>query len=104
MSGQYEMLLEQHADVPMRDGAILHANVYRPNASGRFPVLMTFGPYGKDVPLREFMQEALGQTEQDLSGDPGSFIVQAPRVRAAGSRDVGPGWLCHYQCGLPWCR
>jgi uncharacterized protein len=44
MSGQYEMLLEQHADVPMRDGAILQANVYRPNADGRFPVLMTFGP------------------------------------------------------------
>src|SRR5262250_3102449 len=59
MSGQYEMLLEQNTDVPMRDGAILRANVYRPNAGGRFPVLMTFGPYGKDVPLREFMQEAL---------------------------------------------
>ena len=58
MSGRYEMLVEQNADVPMRDGAILHANVYRPNADGRFPVLMTFGPYGKDVPLREFMQEA----------------------------------------------
>jgi len=58
MSGQYEMLLEQNTDVPMRDGAILRANVYRPNADGRFPVLMTFGPYGKDVPLREFMLEA----------------------------------------------
>src|SRR6266566_3204010 len=58
MTGRYEMLLEQNADVPMRDGAILQANVYRPNADGRFPVLMTFGPYGKDVPLREFMQEA----------------------------------------------
>jgi predicted acyl esterase len=58
MTGQYEMLLEQNADVRVRDGAILHANVYRPNANGRFPVLMTFGPYGKDVPLREFMQEA----------------------------------------------
>jgi predicted acyl esterase len=44
MTGQYEMLLEQNADVPVRDGAILHANVYRPNANGRFPVLMTFGP------------------------------------------------------------
>jgi len=39
MSGQYEMLLEQNTDVPMRDGAILRANVYRPNAGGRFPVL-----------------------------------------------------------------
>jgi uncharacterized protein len=71
MTGQYEMLLEQNADVPVRDGAILHANVYRPNADGRFPVLMTFGPYGKDVPLREFMQEAwdrLNKTYPEILG------------------------------------
>src|SRR5215813_1435940 len=71
MTGQYEMLLEQNADVPVRDGAILHANVYRPNANGRFPVLMTFGPYGKDVPLREFMQEAwdrLNKTYPEILG------------------------------------
>ena len=64
MTGRYEMLVEQNADVPMRDGAILCANVYRPNADGRFPVLMTFGPYGKDVPLREFMQEAWDRLNQ----------------------------------------
>src|SRR5260221_8948630 len=44
----------------------------------------------------------LGQTEQDLSGDPGSFIVQAPRVRAAGSRNVGPERLRGHQRGLSW--
>ena len=52
------MSLDRDAEIPMRDGARLRANIYRPDAPGRFPVLMTFGPYGKDVPLREFMQEA----------------------------------------------
>ena len=52
------MILDRNAEIPMCDGAILRANVYRPDAAGRFPVLMTFGPYGKDVPLRDFMQEA----------------------------------------------
>jgi hypothetical protein len=42
----------------MRDGAGLRANIFRPDGPGQLPVLMTFGPYGKDVPLREFMQEA----------------------------------------------
>src|SRR5262249_61941688 len=51
MALRYGMLVEQDTAVPMRDGAILRANVYRPEAHGRFPVLMTFGPYGKDVPL-----------------------------------------------------
>jgi hypothetical protein len=42
----------------MRDGASLRANVFRPAAPGRFPVLMTLGPYGKDVHLSQFMPEA----------------------------------------------
>lgn len=40
-------------DVPatMRDGTILRANVYRPAGPGRWPVLLTRLPYGKDLPL-----------------------------------------------------
>jgi predicted acyl esterase len=58
LSQGFGMILDRDTEIPMRDGAILRANVYRPGAAGRFPVLMTFGPYGKDVPLRDFMQEA----------------------------------------------
>ncbi len=37
-------------DVParMRDGTILRANIYRPPGEGRWPVLLTRLPYGKD--------------------------------------------------------
>lgn len=40
-------------DVPakMRDGVVLRANVYRPEGEGRWPVLLTRLPYGKDFPL-----------------------------------------------------
>jgi len=40
-------------DVPaqMRDGTILRANIYRPVGDGRWPVLLTRLPYGKDFPL-----------------------------------------------------
>ncbi len=37
--------------VPMRDGTILRANVYRPAGEGRWPVLLTRLPYGKDLPM-----------------------------------------------------
>ncbi|HET9918615.1 MAG TPA: CocE/NonD family hydrolase [Ktedonobacteraceae bacterium] len=39
-------------DVParMRDGVTLRANVYRPVGEGRWPVLLTRLPYGKDLP------------------------------------------------------
>jgi hypothetical protein len=39
-------------DVPakMSDGTILRANVYRPTGEGKWPVLLTRLPYGKDIP------------------------------------------------------
>ena len=52
------MVLDKDVGVPMRDGAVLRANVFRPEADGKFPVLMTLGPYGKDVHLSQFMPEA----------------------------------------------
>jgi predicted acyl esterase len=44
-----KIVLDHDVDVPVRDGAKLKANVFRPQAPGKYPVLMTFGPYGKDL-------------------------------------------------------
>ncbi len=41
--------LERDVEVPMRDGARLRVNVFRPDRAGRFPVMMSAHPYGKDV-------------------------------------------------------
>jgi predicted acyl esterase len=50
--------LDKDVAVPMRDGAVLRANVFRPLGPGAVPVLMTFGPYGKDVHIADFMPDA----------------------------------------------
>ena len=39
---------EHDVAVKMRDGTILYADIYRPTASGRFPVLLSRTPYVKD--------------------------------------------------------
>ncbi len=52
-SGRYGMIVDRNVEIPMRDGAILVANVYRPDADGRFPALTALGPYGKDVHISE---------------------------------------------------
>jgi predicted acyl esterase len=57
-SPRHEMVVDTDINIPMRDGAVLKANFFRPKTEGKFPVLMTFGPYGKDVPLKEMMSEA----------------------------------------------
>ncbi len=41
-------------DVPilMDDGIVLRADVYRPIAEGKYPVILTYGPYGKGLPFQ----------------------------------------------------
>jgi putative CocE/NonD family hydrolase len=53
MAVQMNQQIITEFDVPatMRDDTILRANVYRPAGEGKWPVLLTRLPYGKDFPL-----------------------------------------------------
>lgn len=44
------MVLERNVPVPMRDGVVLRANVYRPETDAPVPALLCRLPYGKDQP------------------------------------------------------
>ncbi len=41
-------ILDRNVDVPMRDGALLKADVYRPKDQGKYPAILNLGPYQKD--------------------------------------------------------
>src|SRR3954451_3993494 len=56
-----ELIFEQDVAIPLRDGALIYANVYRPNDTGAYPVIMTLGPYGKDLHFRDFNPIAYAQ-------------------------------------------
>ncbi|MFN7939520.1 MAG: CocE/NonD family hydrolase [Bryobacteraceae bacterium] len=62
----------EHASVPMRDGVRLAANVFRPAASGRFPVVLIRTPYGKGKELprhfRIFVENGYAVVMQDVRG------------------------------------
>lgn len=45
---QYAVTYERNVPVKMRDGIILRADIYRPSAEGKFPVLLQRTPYNKD--------------------------------------------------------
>ncbi|RZK95151.1 MAG: CocE/NonD family hydrolase [Rhodococcus sp. (in: high G+C Gram-positive bacteria)] len=45
----HDVLIENDVEATMRDGVVLRSTVYRPSASGRFPVLLTRTPYGRDL-------------------------------------------------------
>ena len=49
-SRKTSMAATTNVSLPMRDGTVLYADVFRPSGDGRFPVLLTRIPYGKHRP------------------------------------------------------
>ena len=43
-----DILIERDIDVPMRDGARLKADLFRPPGDGKYPAILNLGPYAKD--------------------------------------------------------
>src|SRR5580692_10727523 len=43
----YEVVVERNVTAKMRDGVTLRADIYRPKADGKFPVLLVRTPYDK---------------------------------------------------------
>jgi hypothetical protein len=50
------LTVESEVPVPMRDGTVLYADVYRPAAAGRFPVILLRTPYNKRLPRVAYPQ------------------------------------------------
>src|SRR5437899_4279463 len=47
------MRIEWDMPIPMDDGIVLRADIFRPIADGRYPAIMTYGPYGKGLHLED---------------------------------------------------
>jgi len=45
----YKIIKEENVPARMRDGVTLYADVYRPDAPGRFPVVLMRTPYGREA-------------------------------------------------------
>jgi uncharacterized protein len=97
------MVYERNVDIPMRDGIVLRANIYRPVASGHYPVIMSLGPYGKDRNLADRAPELarkLGggpfvnwETPDPQWWVPHNYVVV--RVDSRGSGE-SPGYLAPF--------
>lgn len=50
------LIFEKNVSVPLRSSDLpIRANVYRPiNESRKYPVLVTYGPYGKDIAYEKY--------------------------------------------------
>jgi uncharacterized protein len=48
------MAIERDVRVPLRDGGVLSADVFRPKGSARYPVILSVGPYPKSIPFKSW--------------------------------------------------
>ncbi|KAJ9603048.1 hypothetical protein H2200_012343 [Cladophialophora chaetospira] len=64
----FDYIYEENATIPLKDGrGIVRANVFRPKASksSKFPVLVTYGPYGKDVHYSVFHAQSFAEVPEE---------------------------------------
>ncbi|MGA2990496.1 MAG: CocE/NonD family hydrolase [Candidatus Korobacteraceae bacterium] len=47
------MRIDWDVPVPMEDGVVLRADVFRPVKEGHYPVILSYGPYGKGLSFQE---------------------------------------------------
>ena len=47
------MQIDWDVGIPMEDGIILRADIFRPIDAGQYPVILSYGPYGKGLAFQE---------------------------------------------------
>src|SRR5438309_6919483 len=47
------MKIDWDVPIPTDDGLVLRADVFRPAADGRYPAILSYGPYGKGLAFQE---------------------------------------------------
>jgi putative CocE/NonD family hydrolase len=79
----YKVAVERHLAMRTRDGIALYADIYRPDAPGRFPVLVCRTPYDKS--------QELALTEKDYFPPRGYvLVVQDTRGRFSSEGEFHP--------------
>jgi len=67
-----DLVYEEDVPITMRDGATLRADLFRPRSDAPHPVLLSYGGYGKNLPLQDAYPEAwemlLAQCPEVLKG------------------------------------
>ena len=84
------MSVEWDVPVAMDDGVVLRANVFRPDDDAPHPVVLSYGPYGKDLAFQEGYPDAWA-----------AMVKSHPEV-AAGSSNRFQSWeVCDPEKWVP---
>ncbi len=76
MPASHALKIETNVAVPMRDGTILYADIYRPEGPVPYPVLLQRTPYDKTMPLSLHMLDPLKAAKRGYA-----VVIQDTRGR-----------------------
>ena len=108
-----DMTIDWDVPVPIDDGLILRADIFRPAAAGRYPVILSYGPYGKglafqdgyrtawDIMVRDHPDAAAGSSNAYQNWevvDPEKWVPDGYVCVRVDSRGAGrsPGFIDHH--------
>ena len=86
---EYRVKAEKDIFITARDGVRLAADIYRPDAKGKFPALLSVSPYGKDVQKLPSPRGPLSPVRGNGGQEAGENDIQPADRRVQPRRLVG---------------
>ncbi|KAF4548392.1 Hypothetical protein D9617_28g064980 [Elsinoe fawcettii] len=81
----YNYVFIKNIEIPLKtfESGVLRANIYLPKDAApfgdkRYPVIATYGPYGKDVPYSSFYKKSWDQLNPDMKSDHSAWETPDP--------------------------
>ncbi|EEU34858.1 uncharacterized protein NECHADRAFT_55059 [Fusarium vanettenii 77-13-4] len=76
----YPYIYEENVGIPIKSiGGLVRTNVYRPKGIEKAPVIVTYGPYGKDVPYEVFQPNSFRDVNPNQKSAHSSFETPDPK-------------------------
>lgn len=72
-----DILLERDAAVTLRDGTTIYVDIFRPTTEGRYPAIMAWSPYGKEIG-GQMLDDVPGRAGVPLSATSGLEKFEGP--------------------------
>ncbi|TLS27675.1 hypothetical protein PpBr36_05022 [Pyricularia pennisetigena] len=76
----FPYIFEQNATVQLKTcEGLIRCNVYRPKNTGPAPVLVTYGPYGKDIHYQDFHSKSYAEVNPNHKSDHSAWETPDPK-------------------------
>ncbi|KAM5350313.1 hypothetical protein ACJ41O_006818 [Fusarium nematophilum] len=77
---EFPYVFEQNVSIQLKSNnkGLVRANVYRPKSGSTAPVIVTYGPYGKDTPYKDFLRHSFDEINPKHKSEHSSFETPDP--------------------------